>query len=121
MVEAYLKMLGNYAVFTGRSRRRDYWLATLLNTIIIFVLYALVLLIPYFIFFYFLYALAVLIPGLAIGVRRLHDTGKSGWWMLLALTGVGAIVLLVFFILDSDDDNKYGPNPKAEEIITVDI
>ena len=62
-----------------------------------------------------LYSLAVLLPGIALGVRRLHDIGKSGWWMLIALVPlIGLIVLLVFACTDSQPgDNEYGPNPKG--------
>ena len=61
-----------------------------------------------------IYALAVLIPGLAVSVRRLHDTERSGWWLLIALVSlVGAIVLLVFMVQDSTPgQNQYGANPK---------
>ena len=61
-----------------------------------------------------IYCLAVLLPGIAVSVRRLHDTNRSGWWMLIALVPlVGAIVLLVFMVQDSQPgDNQYGPNPK---------
>lgn len=64
------------------------------------------------------YALFVLIPGLAVGARRLHDTGKTGWLLLLWLIPViGWIILLVFFVLDSKPGaNKYGPNPKGMEL-----
>ncbi len=62
-----------------------------------------------------IYALAVLIPGIAVSVRRLHDIGKSGWWILISLVPiVGVIILLVFTVLDSTPgENQYGPNPKA--------
>jgi len=59
--------------------------------------------------------LAVLIPGLAVAIRRLHDTNRSGWWFLIVLVPlIGAIVLLVFLLQDSQpSENQYGPNPKA--------
>jgi uncharacterized membrane protein YhaH (DUF805 family) len=61
-----------------------------------------------------IYALAVFLPGLGVTVRRLHDTGRTGWWVLIGLVPiVGGIVLLVFMVLDSEPDNQYGPNPKA--------
>lgn len=62
-----------------------------------------------------IYTLAVLIPGLAVTIRRLHDTGRSGWWFLIILIPIlGPIVLLVFMVLDSQPtDNNYGPNPKS--------
>jgi len=60
-----------------------------------------------------IYALAVFLPGLAVIVRRLHDTGRSGWWVLISLVPfVGPIILLVFMCLDSVPSNAYGPNPK---------
>ena len=64
---------------------------------------------------YFIYMLAALIPGWAVAVRRLHDTGKSGWWWLIVFVPfIGAIVLIVFWVLDSAPGaNQYGPNPKA--------
>jgi uncharacterized membrane protein YhaH (DUF805 family) len=59
-------------------------------------------------------SLALLLPGLGVGARRLHDTGRSGWWLLIGLIPlIGAIVLLVFFVQDSHPDNQYGPNPKG--------
>lgn len=63
---------------------------------------------------HYIYALAVLIPSLAVSVRRLHDTDRSGWWLLIALVPlIGAIVLLVFLVLDSNSgQNQYGANPK---------
>ncbi|MCK4837704.1 MAG: DUF805 domain-containing protein, partial [Desulfobulbaceae bacterium] len=62
-----------------------------------------------------LYSLAVLIPGIAVSVRRLHDTDRSGWWLLIALVPlIGAIVLFIFMVLDSKpEQNQYGVNPKA--------
>ena len=116
----YLEVLKKYAVFGGRARRTEYWLFFLFNSIIVLVLGVIeaiagitpdtdVSILGN------LYSLAVLIPSLAVGVRRLHDTGRSGWWMFISLVPiVGAIVLLVFFVQDSQDgDNQYGPNPKS--------
>lgn len=66
-----------------------------------------------------LYSLAVLIPSLAVTVRRLHDTGRTGWWILIALIPfIGGIVLLIFMVFDSElGANEYGPNPKRQEAI----
>lgn len=69
-----------------------------------------------------IYTIAVIIPGLAVGVRRLHDTGKSGWWLLITLVPIiGAIVVLIFQLQDSQQgENQYGPNPKtAMELQTI--
>ena len=116
----YLEVLRKYAVFDGRARRTEFWLFFLINCIIAFVLSFLEAIVGFASIagasiLGSLYMLAVLIPYLAVGVRRLHDTGRSGWWMLIYIVPlIGAIVLLVFFVQDSQDgDNQYGPNPKS--------
>lgn len=111
----YLEVMRKYAVFSGRARRREYWMFFLFNILIAFVLgfaagfvgamlgmgTALVGTINT------LYSLAVLIPGIAVGVRRLHDIGRSGWWLLFP------VVNIIMLCLDSQpEENDYGPNPK---------
>jgi len=117
----YLGVLKKYAVFSGRARRKEYWFFALFN-----LLASIVLSVIDYITGSFdaalgtgllsgIYALAVLIPSLAVSVRRLHDTDHSGWWLLIALIPlIGAIVLLVFVLQDSKPgENQYGPNPKG--------
>jgi len=122
----YLAVLKNYADFSGRARRKEYWMFVLFN--IIFLIVAMILDnvlgtaiegVGYGLF-YILYSLAVLIPGLAVLVRRLHDVGKSGWMILIALIPIiGAIWLLVLMVIDSNpDENEYGPNPKEVTFIS---
>jgi uncharacterized membrane protein YhaH (DUF805 family) len=66
----------------------------------------------------FLYALVAIFPGLAVSIRRLHDVGKSGWWMLLTFVPVAGLILMVFFAFDSEvGDNQYGPNPKSPALV----
>lgn len=110
----YLKVLRQYADFEGRARRTEYWMFALFNIIIAFVLGFVEGLVGGPGILGFLYGLAVLLPGIAVSVRRLHDTGKSGWLLLIAFIPlIGAIVLLVFMVMDSQPgDNQYGPNPK---------
>jgi len=110
----YIKVLKDYAVFTGRATRQEYWMFFLFNFVIVIVLSFLETAIGSPGIFSAIYSLAVLIPGIAVTIRRLHDTGKSGWWILISFIPViGAIVLLVFMVLDSDKDtNEYGENPK---------
>ncbi len=120
-MNGFLTALKKYAVFSGRARRSEYW---------------------YFVLFYFLFAiglalidgitgtfnqasgmgllsglltLGLLIPSIAVSIRRLHDTDRSGWWLLIAFIPlIGAIVLLVFCVQDSSPgDNRFGANPKA--------
>ena len=114
----YLQALRRYAEFSGRSRRKEYWFFLLFNILISFALGLVDSLLGLggadFGVLSGLYGLAVLIPGIAVSVRRLHDTGRSGWWLLIGLIPViGAIVLLVFLVQDSEPGaNQYGANPK---------
>ena len=116
----YLKVLKQYADFSGRARRKEYWMFVLFN--MIFAIVAMILDNVLGIAMegigygplYGLYVLAMLIPGLAVAVRRLHDVGKSGWMILIALIPlIGAIWLLVLMVTDSNaGENQYGQNPK---------
>jgi uncharacterized membrane protein YhaH (DUF805 family) len=124
----YLKVLKQYADFSGRARRKEYWLFCLFN--VVFFIAAIILgngnLLSttsgaeqsmgghYWLLYCSLYILAVLIPSLAVAVRRLHDIGKSGWNYLISLVPfAGVIVLLVWFCTDSQSgENKWGANPK---------
>ena len=115
----YLKVLKQYADFSGRARRKEYWMFALFNMIFAIVAMILdnVLGIAMEVGYgplYGLYALAMLIPGLAVGVRRLHDVGKSGWMYLIVLIPfIGPIWLLVLSCTDSQlENNKWGQNPK---------
>ena len=100
-MEWYLKVLKQYGDFSGRARRKEYWMFVLFN--IIFTGIA-TLISPKL---YAIYTLAVLIPNLAVSVRRLHDINKSGWWLLISLTGIGNLLLLYWFLLPSDNNNIY--------------
>jgi uncharacterized membrane protein YhaH (DUF805 family) len=115
----YIDAWKNYINFQGRARRKAYWMFVLFNIIAVIVLgliegtlglsgqngYGILT---------GLYSLAIILPGLAVAARRLHDTGRSAWWLLIGLVPlVGPIVLLVFFVQDSQPgSNQYGPNPK---------
>lgn len=115
----YLTVLRKYAVFSGRARRREYWFFVLFNVIISAVLSMLDHGLASPIAegagpLSGLYSLAVLLPSLAVSVRRLHDTGRSGWWLLIGLVPlIGWLVLLFFQVQDSEPgSNAHGPNPK---------
>jgi uncharacterized membrane protein YhaH (DUF805 family) len=107
-------VLERYAQFTGRARRAEYWWFSLATLIVGVVLSVLGAVSSIFLILYYVYALAVLIPSLAVGIRRLHDTDRSGWWLLIALIPlVGAIVLIVFLATDSTrGTNQYGVSEK---------
>lgn len=112
----YLAVLKKYAQFSGRARRTEYWMFVLFNIIISAVLGVIEGVIGTSGAIGLLYSLAVLIPALAVSVRRLHDTDRSGWWLLIALVPLfGAIVLIVFAAQEGKPGtNAYGPNPKTE-------
>ena len=115
----YLDVLKKYAQFGGRARRKEYWFFVLFNMLISIALTIIdgltgtlnaesgVGLLSG------IYALAVLIPSIAVGFRRLHDTGRSAWWLLiLFIPLIGIIVLLIFLVQDSKEENEYGVSPK---------
>jgi uncharacterized membrane protein YhaH (DUF805 family) len=116
----YVAVLKKYVEFSGRARRTEYWMFTLVSTIVAMVCVVLDMLFfggvdVEFTLFSTLYSAAVLLPSLAVMVRRLHDIGRSGWWYFIAFVPfIGVIVLFVFAVTDSEPgDNAYGPNPKA--------
>ena len=121
----YLKCLKQYANFSGRARRKEYWMFFLFNFIFALVAVALDNLFGTsnpevgIGVIYGLYVLLVLIPGIAVTVRRLHDIGKSGWMILVTLIPLaGPIWLLVLTVTDSEQgQNQYGDNPKRAEVI----
>jgi uncharacterized membrane protein YhaH (DUF805 family) len=116
----YLQALKKYAVFSGRSRRMEYWYFVLFNIIVSIVLGTIDTLLGTLGsgmgvgLLSGIYGLAILIPSLAVTVRRLHDIDRSGWWILIALVPlIGTIVLLVFALLEgTPGTNRYGLNPK---------
>ncbi len=120
----YLGVLKKYTVFEGRARRKEYWFFILFNMLISMALgfverltgnvdpdTGLGILSG-------IYAIGIMIPGMAVSVRRLHDTGRSGWWLLITFVPVlGAIIFFYFMVLDSDAEvNEYGPSPKGHEV-----
>ena len=120
IMEWYIKVIKSYYDFNGRARRKEYWMFTLWN--IIFALLAVLLDYSFGIVYplvgygplYIAYALFVLVPGIAVAVRRLHDIGKSGWMYLVAFIPIaGFILLLIFFTKEGDQgNNSYGEDPK---------
>ncbi|HAH48461.1 DUF805 domain-containing protein [Gimesia sp.] len=115
----YLAVLKKYADFSGRARRKEYWMFILFNILISFVIGILGAIIGetgglITVSLSGLYSLFIFIPSIAVTVRRLHDTNRTGWWILISLIPFfGAIILFIFMILDSDPNaNAYGENPK---------
>lgn len=113
-MEWYLTVLKNYATFSGRARRKEYWFFILINALVYLTLY----LFDYLLgtlsdgvgLFSMLYNVGVIIPTFAVTVRRLHDTSRSAWWMLLYLVPiVGPVVILYFTAQNGDtEENQFG-------------
>ena len=114
--DAIQSVFSQYANFSGRARRSEYWYFFLLTMLVEFVLSLLsVVLGDLAVILSGIWGLAVLVPTLAVVWRRLHDTGRSGaWYFIFLVPLVGWIILLVFLCQDSQPDmNQYGPNPKG--------
>jgi uncharacterized membrane protein YhaH (DUF805 family) len=122
-MEWMLMPLKKYADFSGRSRRKEYWMFYLFSILCVFGIIALLAVVGSVSetlsgllgFVAIIFYIGLLIPSIAVGVRRLHDTDKSGWMMLIGLIPFGGIVLLVFFCMEGTrGPNQYGPDPKDE-------
>lgn len=115
-MEWYLKVVrDNYANFKGRARRKEYWTFFLFNVLFVFVTTAVDLVLGIFPLLYVIYILGIVVPSIAVFVRRMHDVGKSGWWFFIGFIPIiGTIWLLVLLFTDGDPgENSYGPSPKA--------
>ncbi len=116
-IECFTK---KFCCLDGRARRQEYWMFTLFSILVFLAITAIAAIIPMpavrilGLVLYVVWCLAIILPGLGVTVRRLHDTGKSGWWILINLVPFGNLILLVFMIMDSTPgDNMFGPNPKG--------
>jgi uncharacterized membrane protein YhaH (DUF805 family) len=113
----YTDVLRKYAVFEGRAGRPEFWWFALFNAIVAIVIAVVGAAVGarYLVDFYFL---AVLLPGLGVSIRRLHDTNRSGWWILIGLVPFGGFVLLVFYILEGTrGPNRFGADPRDPEAV----
>ena len=107
-MEHYINALQQYADFSSRTGRTGFWMFSLINFLIIIASLVVDSILGLGLV-NLIYALAVFVPSIAISARRLHDTGRSGWWLLIAVVPlVGFIVLLVFLIQASHEENEYG-------------
>ncbi|MEC1475621.1 DUF805 domain-containing protein [Bacillus haynesii] len=116
----YVKAIKNYAGFTGRARRKEFWLFCLFSymVLVIYGFFKAILHLPEYeieTYLGMVYLLAILVPCLAVTLRRLHDTGKSGYWICIGLIPlIGQFILLIMLCQDSEKgENQYGPNPKT--------
>ena len=119
----YSICLSKFADFSGRARRREYWTFALVNCLIALLLLILGLAFgedsPASNIMVTIFYLIMLVPNLSVSVRRLHDIGKSGWWLFIGLIPlVGSLLLLVWSLMDSEEgENQYGENPKGGKVI----
>ncbi len=104
----YIKVLQNYANFSGRARRSEYWYFVLFNFIIAFVIGLIELQLKSTLLLN-IYILAVLVPGIAVAVRRMHDLGKSGWFIFIPIYN-----LILVLTSGTQGENKYGADPKID-------
>ncbi|MFC0323116.1 DUF805 domain-containing protein [Gallibacterium melopsittaci] len=116
----YLSVVRKYAVFTGRARRKEFWIFMLLYTISSMILEQIDISIGFYHAEYGgvlsgVYGLALFIPSIAVGTRRLHDINRSGWWQLLwFIPIIGWIILIIFFSLNgTKGNNRFGEDPKV--------
>ena len=108
-------LVDKFSTFSGRATRSEYWYIVLFGYLLALLIVFLGMIIDspeLIIGLSSVLSLILLVPGLAVCIRRLHDTGRSGWWYLLVLIPyIGAFALLIIFCLKSSEDNKYGPKP----------
>ena len=110
----WLGCFTKYATFSGRARRKEYWMFILFNMLVAFGVNIVDAVLGMEGVLAAGYSLAVLIPAWAVFTRRMHDIGKSGWWYLINFIPlVGQIIFIVLACKDSTEDNQWGPNPKA--------
>ncbi|MEW4371676.1 DUF805 domain-containing protein [Paenibacillus kandeliae] len=108
----FLYCLKNYATFSGRASRTEFWMYMLFSTLLAIVVLTIDKIIGADNILYGVFALAIIVPSIAVSIRRLHDTNRSGWWYLLNFVPFGAFVVLVFDCLPSDPaSNQYGVHP----------
>ena len=110
----YLEVFEKINHFKGRARRKEYWYFNVFNLLIILVLWGVSTQVSIIRVLYFIYVLAVGIPSLAVGVRRLHDSGKSGYWLFIGLIPIlGSLAIIYFMVQPSQtQENKYGSVPE---------
>jgi uncharacterized membrane protein YhaH (DUF805 family) len=116
----YTDVLKKYAVFNGRATRKEYWMFFLINNFISFILNIVEGDVSKMGLISTIYSLAVLIPLIAVAVRRLHDTGKSGWWILIGLFPLVGFIILIYLLVQKSEAgaNAYGANPSSPSNVT---
>ncbi|MFF7738270.1 MULTISPECIES: DUF805 domain-containing protein [unclassified Streptomyces] len=110
----YLAALKKYATFSGRARRKEFWMFALFHSLAVLVAGILDAVLGWGLWLTIVYALFSFVPTLAVSVRRLHDTDRTGWWLLIGFVPLAGIVLFVFDVIEgTSGGNQYGPDPKG--------
>ena len=113
-MEYFIGALKKYADFTGRARRKEYWMFYLIYMLLLIAVYVLDAVLGMGLLS-IVFTLGMLIPSISIATRRLHDTGRSGWWQLIAfIPFIGFIILIFFLAQDSQGTNDYGVSSKVD-------
>lgn len=115
LLEPYVSVLKKWQDFSSRTARKAFWMFALYNFVIYIALTVIGGIFGMGNTLGLIYSLVLLVPNIALGARRLHDIGKSGWWQLIGLIPfVGIVVLIIFYVMDSEaGSNKFGANPKG--------
>ena len=120
-MEFALEPFKKYADFSGRARRREYWgfqLVLLLSYLVLLALVAMESMATIGSILILVFGLGIIVPSLAVTVRRLHDIGKSGWWYLIGLVPLVGLVIFLFLLMPgTPGTNQYGPDPRGSSII----
>ena len=113
----YLSVISNYATFSGRAHRTEFWMFTLVNLIVAILIGVVDGAMGTVGILGAAYGVLLLLPTAAVWARRLHDIGRTGWWLILAFTGIGMILLLMFALLDSEQGpNTWGRSPQPASV-----
>lgn len=114
----FIEALKKYAEFSGRASRKEFWVFVLICMIINAILGVMGIIFGALgmEILAIIVGLALIVPSISVGTRRLHDTGRTGWWQLIYFVPIiGFIIMIVFLVQDSHDENDYGVNPKLVE------
>ncbi|MEG2338565.1 MAG: DUF805 domain-containing protein [Clostridium sp.] len=120
MFNYYIETLKKYATFSGRARRKEYWFFALVTMLVAIPIAIIDVISGLSGILSAVYTLGMVIPSIAVTVRRLHDINLSGWWYLICFVPFGGIVMFIFTVMDSKDEgNKYGKSPKTIDQIVA--
>ncbi len=113
-VQVYINFWKNFADFQGRATRTDFWVPAIVHTVAMMFLWVFTVIFFPFIFVLVLFAMAILVPGISLAIRRLHDTDRGTMqilWLLLPILGALYLLAVCGFIAGTPHENQFGPDP----------